>query len=147
MRLTMKHFKKDKRVELCDEYDNVIRTKYYEGDAIGIDTVISMNAYAMGFAEGWDRARHSIGNCTERRSDDRRRFAQRKETLMPALTEEQKFVVALLWLDDQITMTAPETPRYAMYQIIRARLVKSASDGEWTAYRTANLENRNAITE
>jgi len=35
-------------------------------------------------------------------------------------TEEQKLRMALAWLDDQIGMTSPETPRATMYLIIRS---------------------------
>jgi hypothetical protein len=63
MKLTMKHFKSDQRVDICDQYGNVIRRNHYTDQDIDIGTIISTNAYVQGYCEGWMAARNSISNC------------------------------------------------------------------------------------
>ena len=63
MKLTMKLFKAEQRVDICDEYGNVIRRKHFNDPTIDIGTVIGCNAFVQGYCEGWAAARQAIGNC------------------------------------------------------------------------------------
>lgn len=68
MKLTMKHFKTDQRVDICDEFGNIIHRTHYRDPTIDIGTIISTNWFVRGYREGWMAARNSIGNCE---ADDR----------------------------------------------------------------------------
>ena len=63
MRLHVKHYKTDRRIDICDDYDNVIRRMGYNDPTIDLGTSIRINAYLSGYVEGWTAAKNSIGNC------------------------------------------------------------------------------------
>jgi hypothetical protein len=63
MKLTMKHFKKDQRVDVCDEFGNLIQRMHYEDPTIDIGTIIRANTYVRAYCDGWVAARNSISNC------------------------------------------------------------------------------------
>jgi hypothetical protein len=60
MRLQIKQFKSKQRVDVCDDFGNVLWRVHYEGQVIDIGTVIRINAWVQGYREGWDAARNSI---------------------------------------------------------------------------------------
>jgi hypothetical protein len=63
MKLTMKQFKTDQRVDICDEFGNVIQRMHYNDDNIDIGTIIRANTYVRAYCDGWVAARNSIANC------------------------------------------------------------------------------------
>jgi hypothetical protein len=63
MKLTIKQFKTDQRVDICDEFGNIIQRMHYEDANIDIATVIRANTYARAFCDGWAAACNAIGNC------------------------------------------------------------------------------------
>ena len=63
MKLTMKLFKADQRVDICDEFGNVIQRMHYNDPTIDIGTTIRAHTYARAYCDGWMAARNAIGNC------------------------------------------------------------------------------------
>lgn len=63
MRLHVKHFRTDKHVDICDDYDNVKQRFNYETEHMGVIMMTRVNTYLQAYCEGWSDAKNSILNC------------------------------------------------------------------------------------